>query len=939
MRIKNRQRTKAKNEALARSFLITSVYALLGFVWIIGSEIILSLTHNESSAVFIISIFKGLAFVAVTSLVIFVLVSRGFKKIMLESDSRARSEAALNEAQRFASIGSFEYDSKSKKMTASQEALRILGTEDCASYSDLAHCFDRVHPLDRPRVEEEVLFALESRQNASLFFRFITERAGTIRNVHVRLILRNTEDAPYYKIFGTIQDITDRIQAENAAKDNETIYKTFINSSADLIYLKDNNLRYLAVNTNMQLFYGLREEQLIGKTTSEAMSYSEGADWEALDRRVLEEGEPVYVEDVSFGRTFETIIFPVELADQKRGVGGISRDISQRKQAEAAVEQERDRAQTYLDNAAIINIALDVNGFVTLINKAGCDKLGLQKAEILGKDWIEHFVPSCERDSVRQVLRRIYDGSFPQEQVNENGMINAYGKERRIEWRNTILRDGEGAPCGIFAAGVDITDLLQAIQALRESERSKSVLLSNLPGMAYRCACDHNWSMKFVSSGCCELTGYAPEDLIDNNKIAFNDLILPEYREPIWEESNSHLFVRESNRYEYEILTATGERKWVLDINQGVYGESGEIEALEGIIVDITESKRQFLQIQYLSDHDQLTGLYNRSYFESERNRINREKRSPVALLYADINGLKLINDAFGSGAGDRIIQKTAELLRSSVRSGDILARIGGDEFALLLSGTDSKAALNRIQEIQGVFNAYNETLADRALVINVSIGWSEKDTPDADISQLEKEAEANLARRKLFDQKSHHNAVLSSIMTTLFERSYETEEHAERIGSLCAIIGERIGLSHGEIDKLRLFAILHDIGKIGVSDQILNKPGPLDDEELAQMRKHPEIGYRIAMSSPELAPIAELILSHHERWDGTGYPNRISGEKIPLLSRILALVDAYDAMTNDRVYRKALPREEVILEVKRNSGTQFDPELCEIFLQTLSES
>ena len=194
------------------------------------------------------------------------------------------------------------------------------------------------------------------------------------------------------------------------------------------------------------------------------------------------------------------------------------------------------------------------------------------------------------------------------------------------------------------------------------------------------------------------------------------------------------------------------------------------------------------------------------------------------------------------------------------------------------------------------------------------------------------------MARRKLFDQKSHHNAVLSSIMATLFERSFETEEHAERIGNFCANIGERLHLSHDDIDRLKLFAYLHDIGKIGISDQILNKPGPLSEEEMIIMRSHPEIGYRIAMASPDFAPIAELILTHHERWDGSGYPNHIAGEKIPLLSRILAVADAYDAMTEDRIYRKALSHETAIEEIRKNAGTQFDPQIACVFLEILEQ-
>lgn len=926
-----------KKDAFRRSILITGIYFILGSIWIIGSEVLVSLSHTESSTVFWISITKGLGYVLTTSILLFILIFQSMRQILQASALRERNEAVLNEAQRVAHIGSFEYDSRTKHLSASREALHILEIDNSHSFDDMASCFELVHPLDRVRVEEGVLSALAARQNASFFFRIQTS-SGITRNVHVRLIIRYEEDDALV-VLGTIQDNTERIQVENAAKDTETIFKTFINSSYDLIYLKDSNLRYLAVNSNMLQFYGLSEEALLGKTTREAISSDDSANWEELDRRVLENGKPVYIEDESFGRTFETIIFPVDLADQKRGVGGVSRDISQRKQAEAAVEQERDRAQTYLDIAAIINVALDRNGVVTLINKAGCDKLGRKKPEILGKNWIDSYVPERERESVRTVLQQTYNGEFQSDQVNENGVLTSSGEERRIEWRNAILRDENGTMYGVFSAGVDVTELRQAMQALRESERSKSVLLANLPGMAYRCVCDRNWTMQFVSGGCFDLTGYQPEDLLENRRIAFNDLILPEYRDPIWQESEAHLSSHEDNRYEYEILTATGERKWVLDINQGVFLPDGSIDALEGIIIDITESKRQFLQIQFLSNHDQLTGLHNRAYFESERTRINREKIYPVTILHADINGLKLINDAFGSPIGDQIIQETATLLGQPLREGEILARIGGDEFALLLPGVDAKSAAERVLEIQQIFDAHNQSIPDRALVINLSFGWDVKTTPQEDLAQTERDAETNLSRRKLFDQKSHHNAVLSSIMATLFERSFETEEHAERIGSLCTIIGERIGLSHENLDKLRLFAILHDIGKIGVSDQILNKPGPLNEEELAQMRKHPEIGYRIAMASPEFAPVAEYILAHHERWDGGGYPNRICGEDIPLLARILALADAYDAMTQDRVYRKALPRDVVLNEIRQNSGTQFDPYITAAFLDVLENT
>ena len=222
-----------KKDAFRRSILITGIYFILGSIWIIGSEVLVSLSHTESSTVFWISITKGLGYVLTTSILLFILIFQSMRQILQASALRERNEAVLNEAQRVAHIGSFEYDSRTKHLSASREALHILEIDNSHSFDDMASCFELVHPLDRVRVEEGVLSALAARQNASFFFRIQTS-SGNTRNVHMRLILRYEEEDALV-VLGTIQDNTDRIQVENAAKDTETIFKTFINSSYDLI--------------------------------------------------------------------------------------------------------------------------------------------------------------------------------------------------------------------------------------------------------------------------------------------------------------------------------------------------------------------------------------------------------------------------------------------------------------------------------------------------------------------------------------------------------------------------------------------------------------------------------------------------------------------------------------------------------------------------------
>lgn len=930
--------TRRTAGALARALFITLIYVVFGVCWILFTDILLVRTYDENWNMLFASIAKGLLFVLMTSALIFILVYSAFRRILRESRMRESSEAALQEAQRIAHIGSFSFDMRTRKLEGTDEALHIAGLSRETFTGSMEEILSHMRREDGMRLLAECERAVRRHKQAALTERLLNID-GQERDVSVRLLPIYDENDLPLRVIGTVQDITEQKRTENSALESQSIYRTFINSSYDFVYMKDENLRYIALNKRMAAYYGIPSERYaIGKRIVDFIPGRRAEELQERDERVLETKEAFYVEETEDGETFETISFPVPLANERIGVGGISRNITARHMAEIAVAQERDRAEMYLNVSPIVFVALDLEGRVNMINRAGCEIIGLEKDDILGSDWIARFVPKDVQKETRRVLAAFAKEGRTGFMTNENAIVTQNGEIRVIEWKNVLLRDDAGAVTGVLGAGVDITEFQKAISALRESERSKTVLLSNLQGVAYRCLFDRKWTMKFVSQGCMPLTGYQPEDIVDNRTISFNEIICEEYRAQIWKETERAIAERRSCRLEYEIRTAAGERKWVLEINQGVFDENGKVQALEGIIIDITESKKQFLQIQYLSDHDRLTGLYNRQFYEARKHALDREGHLPLTILLADINGLKLVNDAFGYDAGDKIIVQTAQILRGCCREGDLLARIGGDEFALILPDVSPADAYRLSIFIREAFDAHNETLADKTMVITLSIGSCTKTVPEQDIMEVERNAEANMSRHKLFDQKSHHNAVLSSITATMYERSYETESHAERLLQLCVMTGESMGLSHEELDKLKLYSMLHDIGKIGISDQILKKPGKLTEEEWEEMRKHPEIGYRIAMSSPEFAHIAEYILTHHERWDGRGYPRGLAGESIPILSRILAVVDAYDAMTQDRVYHKAVSHEEAMAEVLKNAGSQFDPQVVEVFAREMEK-
>jgi diguanylate cyclase (GGDEF)-like protein len=424
-----------------------------------------------------------------------------------------------------------------------------------------------------------------------------------------------------------------------------------------------------------------------------------------------------------------------------------------------------------------------------------------------------------------------------------------------------------------------------------------------------------------------------------DNRVTFKDIISPEYSETLRNEWNRVLPQRKWFRAEYEIVTKTGERKWVLELGQGIYDDDGNVEALEGVILDYTDRKKKERQIEYLREHDFLTGLYNRNYMEQEKRRLDQPEYLPLSVAICDIDGLRVINDAYGTQEGDYLILKTAQLLRNCLEGEYVIGHTGSGEFLILLPNTDSQAADLLTAKIKSSIESYNRCNTDSLYDISVSIGHSTKEVETQELQNVTAEADENMRRRKMLNQNSSHSAIVSSIMATLYAKSQETEEHGQRLGRLSTMIGRAMGLSQTELDDLQLLSKLHDIGKVIVDNQILNKPEKLSREEWKIMRQHSEIGYRIAVSMPQLKHIAEYILYHHERWDGTGYPEGLKGERIPIASRILSVADAFDAMTNDRVYRRAIPIEDAIKEIKHNAGTQFDPNIAELFVRLAAEN
>lgn len=329
--------------------------------------------------------------------------------------------------------------------------------------------------------------------------------------------------------------------------------------------------------------------------------------------------------------------------------------------------------------------------------------------------------------------------------------------------------------------------------------------------------------------------------------------------------------------------------------------------------------------------YDQLTEVYNRHYFEKKMKEFDQQQ-FPISIILGNLNNLKRINKEYGYQRGNLFIKKAAVILSSFCEENDIIARNGGDEFVILLPESGIKKAEKMSKEITKNCSC----LSGKYQGMTVALGIASRSTKNQRLTDVYRLANDRMYRNKISGAGSFKFEIFSAFEKMLGEKTGETLAHARRMELLSVKLAEKLGFPSYAIDELKIAARLHDIGKIIIADCILNKPDTLTEPEYKRVKEHTNTGYRIIRSMPALKNVANIILAHHERWDGKGYPKGLEKEKIPYLARIISIVDTYDVITHERPYKKARSAAAALKEIKKCAGTQFDPLLAAEFIDLI---
>ncbi|OHE41781.1 MAG: hypothetical protein A2Y16_03370 [Tenericutes bacterium GWF2_57_13] len=737
--------------------------------------------------------------------------------------------------------------------------------------------------------------------------------------------------------FGNQLDVTERIASELEVKRAHTLLRSSLESPKDLIILAiDKNYDYLYFNqahkTVMKHAYGTDitiGSNLLSAVTSEIDRINSRKNYDlamtGVSHTTVEEYGDVVV------NYYESYYNPIRDDDGNIiGATAFARDITER-----ITEQHRLR-----DSEARLSEAQEITHLGSWDLLLGLNRVwasaeayriyGIaQNAAFLPLESVQALVLPPYRAAMDAALRDLiaanvkYDIEFGIRRA-DNGKISYIRSVARL------IRDDANRPIKIVGTIQDITERkMMEMELQKEKETVLATLQSIGDGVI---STDASGVITALNLAAETITGWKNSDAVGKPFDSVFHVMSESTRiiavDPIQRVLDTKQSFELSN---HTILTAKdGTEHYIEDCASPIKDKAGAIIGVVLVFRDVTEKKQHQREIEHLASHDYLTGLHNRRHYVEAFETLNHPEMFPLGIMMLDVNGLKIINDAYGHDIGDIALKAVADFLRETFRAEDVVARIGGDEFAVLLPCiTDEE------------LHAFKTTIRDGIalkIVMNVplslAVGYEAKTVVGKSLDEMLKTAENHMYRHKLAEGVGVRNRAIKAILNTLTEKYVLEKNHSELVSRYCVKIGEAMGLPQDDLKELAQAGLYHDIGKISLPDNILNKPSALTADEYDTIKTHAEIGYQILRAADEYSDLAIHALYHHERWDGTGYPTGLAGTAIPLFSRIIGVADAFEAMTADRPYRNRMSEAKAVKEIAKCAGTQFDPEIADVFVR-----